>query len=284
MDKGLTFHRWMGGSGEIRGEQVGDFLGVSVRMMPSRPNGGINVWVKGQPVDDYPRGRSYLDMMDAGERVPWIRQHPDIGLIGISRTAIKWMQRKIGRDDIHLIPEHHCNYRRERRQRDQIRRVGVIGNRNAFWGITPEIVRTFAAMGLEFVYQVNPDGVRKYHGNPFQPTVYVGQEGVRNFYRNLDIQVVWRPHLHSGSHMLCNPLKLENAGSFGIPTVAYPEPSYAAEWDKCFVPVQTMQEMFAAVKRLRDDRDYYRDMSERARERAEQYHIEHTSRKYLCLT
>lgn len=286
----LTFHRWPGGSGEIRGQQVGDYLGMPVGMMPgSKANGGINIYVKGQPPEDYPRGRTYLDLMDAPERIRWTLLHPDIGLIAISKTAKEWMRGKLGRDDIHLIPEHHCNYGREQRTRDRVENIGVSGNRSAFWGITPAIVKRFADMGLRFTYRAEEETWRKFADQrkagwdmSWMQVAPLTRQTVIEYYRTLDIQVVWRDNRSYGKP-LRNPLKLANAGSFGIPTVAYAEPSYVGEFTGAVVFCQTLEEMFAAVKRLKDDPIYYRDMAQAGRERAEAYHIEHISKLYLQL-
>lgn len=275
MPKPLTFFRWRGGSGEIRGYQVAEYLHAGCETIVGHEylaaladnyrNDKI-IFVKGQPPENYPAG-AYLDMMDAKERFGWIDYHPDIKLIGISKTAIECMKRRLNREDIHFIPEHHCNYDREKRDRDEIKRAGVIGNNNAFWEFSEDIGDRFNDMGLEFHYQ----------------TQYKCRQDAIDFYRNIDIQCVWRPHLRGHDSALRNPLKLENAGSFGIPTVAYPEEDYVAEFSGAFVPARTLDEMFRQVRRLQTDRTYYRDASQAAMERAEKYHIEHTSKLYLAL-
>lgn len=275
MPKPLTFFRWRGGSGEIRGAQVAEYLGarceliIGHEMIERQADAHRNdkcIFVKGQPPENFPPG-SYLDMMDAKDRFSWIDGHPGIKLIGISKTAIKCMRNRLGREDIHFIPEHHCNYERERRQRDEIKRCGVIGNNNAFWGFCEDIGDRFLDMGLEFEYR----------------TQYKGRQDPINFYRGIDIQCVWRPHLIGHDSALRNPLKLDNAGSFGIPTVAYPEESYLVERKGCFVPALTLDDMFRAVKRLQTDPVFYRDMSQAASEGAERHHIERTSKLYLAL-
>ena len=157
----LTFISWRGGSGEIRGRQVAEFLGANSEIVFDREQlpglalkhqGTKVIFVKGQPPENYPPD-SYLDMMDAKERFEWIDRHPEIKLIGISRTAIKAMERRLGRVDIHFIPEHHCNWENIKRDRTEITRCGVIGNNNAFWQFNEDIADAFADLGLEFHYQ-----------------------------------------------------------------------------------------------------------------------------------
>ena len=263
--RGFSFFRWNGGSGEIRGSQVANYIGARVNPTDNYQD-DICIWVKGQPPEEFPK-HSWLDLMDAPQRVSWLLRHRNIGVIAISKTALNYLTRKLRRFDVRLIPEHHCNYDREQRDHDEIRTVGVIGNRNAFHEFNPTITERFAEMGLEFVYQ----------------TEYRNREDVLRFYRNLDIQTVYRPHIRKVDQHLRNPLKLENAGSFGIPSVAYPEEDYAAEFDGCFIPALTIEDIFAQVKRLQEDKILYRDTAQKAQERAEEYHIEKISKLYLEL-
>jgi len=77
-----------------------------------------------------------------------------------------------------------------------------------------------------------------------------------------------------------NPLKLSNAGSYGIPTVAYPEPAYIAEWNDECLWASTISELVAQVKRLKETPSLYADISGRAVAKAEGYHIENIAQLY----
>jgi len=83
--------------------------------------------------------------------------------------------------------------------------------------------------------------------------------------------------------MLKNPLKLSNAGSFGIPTVAFPEENFVAEFDKCFLPANTVDEVVDSVYQLKTDQSLYNAMVSMARERAECYHISKVAEYYRKL-
>ncbi|MFK5282474.1 hypothetical protein ACI3PL_23225, partial [Lacticaseibacillus paracasei] len=54
---------------------------------------------------------------------------------------------------------------------------------------------------------------------------YSKRRYVVDFYKEIDIQISFRPHHPRGIILHMNPLKLSNAGSFGIPTVGFPEPA-----------------------------------------------------------
>jgi hypothetical protein len=77
-----------------------------------------------------------------------------------------------------------------------------------------------------------------------------------------------------------NCLKLANAGSFGIPTVAFPEPAYKREWPNECLFADTLGGLIAIVTKLRDEKGFYQEMSGRVREKAKEYHIDRIAAKY----
>lgn len=98
-------------------------------------------------------------------------------------------------------------------------------------------------------------------------------------YNQIDVQVVWRPRYKP----LRNPLKLVNAGSFGIPTVAFPETNYTREFDGYFLPAETVDKMIDGVKSLKNSESLYESYSEKLIEKTENYHIGKISKLYLGL-
>ena len=81
---------------------------------------------------------------------------------------------------------------------------------------------------------------------------------------------------------MLSSLKLANASSFGIPTVAFPEEVFVNEFDGCFVPVHTPEELIRGVRELMDI-SVYNDLAEKSRDRSEKYHIEHIAELYQQL-
>ena len=76
---------------------------------------------------------------------------------------------------------------------------------------------------------------------------------------------------------------MENAGSFGIPTVAYPEISFKDEWNDHFIEATSMKEMLKHVRRLKEDPVYYKEWQQRSLEWAEKYHIDNIAKLYRQL-
>ena len=223
----------------------------------------VCIWVKSLPPENCPR-LSYVDMMEDDNLVPWLAAHPKVGIIAVTNDLNKYLQKKITRNNIKLISQNHCNYKREVRNRKDVKTVGFIGvPKYSFMHPLDDIKERLAKVGLDFV----------------KKTSFNGRRGVINFHRNVDIQIVWRPN--AGEFR--NPLKLSNAGSFGIPTVAYPEESFVSEYDGCFIPAMSIDELITKVKELKDNPDLYNYMAKKVITKAENYHIDHISKLYIEL-
>ena len=248
----LIFHWRPGGSGYIRGMQMAQYLGARANCSGD----GIHIYVKMQPPDDY-APRAYLDIIDAQERVSWLLRQPKIGVIASSVSSADYLRRKLGRDDIYLIPQHHCNFERAMVKRSGILVAGVVGGRGAIQCDVAEIMAVLNRFGIEFRW------LRRYKS----------REEIAAFYLELDLQIVWRKL----NRPLKNPLKIVNAMSFGIATISYSELAYQ-EVTSYYWPATSMAELSASVEQLRQGFD-----RQRLVERAELYHIEHIARLYECL-
>jgi hypothetical protein len=122
-----------------------------------------------------------------------------------SKVSYKYLKR-ISPNKVVFIPQHHCNFERLVRNRNQVTTVGVIG--------TPGFL---ARLPANFEKKLTPNGV-----NLLRYFSFRNRQDVINFYQKIDVQIVWRPWPSN----LSNPLKIVNAASFGIPTLAYPENTF----------------------------------------------------------
>ena len=250
----LVFHRRRGASGVIRGVQMAQWF--KARINPDtgwKYDFDVHIWVKQQPPEDF-APHSYLDVLDEPRRIPWLLKHPEIGVIASSQTGQEYLKAKLERDDVLLIPQHHCNYARDVRTRRQILVAGVIGGQGAIQCDIEELKRRLAEVGIEFKWEKN----------------YGSAEEVSAFYKSIDVQIVWRKE----QRPLKNPLKLINAMSFGIPTIAYPEVAYT-EVEGFYWPATTMDELIEMVGELRLGFDTVRLI-----DKAEEYHIENIAKLY----
>lgn len=210
--------------------------------------------------------KCYLDIVDSsvallnvsGKGETDIASRMDLGIIALGKLAHEYISKYLNRDDVILIPEHHCNF--EDTVRDKSRdvfKVGFCGYKENFH-LDPVLVgRALNEIGAKFIYNINPED----------------RNVCCRFYASIDINLSFRRNVDLDVASLKNPLKLANAGSFGIPTIAYPEPSYVAEWDGCFAKVENLDQIVKAVQVLKDSEAAYENLSGLAFEKAKEYHI-----------
>lgn len=214
--------------------------------------GNATIYVKIAPPENFGPD-TYLDILDAERRVEWLVDHPKCGVIVASLSSKEYLEDLLKRPVI-LIPQHHCNYERLRRFRKSIRVAGVIGGPGAVQCDLDELNRT---LGIEFRWQQK----------------YRSRQDVVDFYKDLDVQVVWRLQ----QRPLKNPLKIINAASFGIPTIAYPEIAYK-EIDGLYFQAETMEHVAHALEIIRQGFD-----DDGLVMMAEKYHIERIAKLYEAL-
>lgn len=240
----ISFFANGNGSGEIRGRQMADHLGARLNPTDGYAH-DVCVYVKRHPPDDHPP-RSYVDIIDAHERVSWLHRHPDVGVIASSVSGHRYLERVLGRPVV-LIPQHHCNFDRDRHAASWSLppRLGVVGGEAS-------MPKKFAARiaATRFTARTRMDVVKAY--------------------QQIDVQVIWR----GINRPLKNALKIINAASFGIPTVALPEVGYE-EMEGYYWPVKTEEELRAAVEELSRGWDEQRLIG-----KAESYHIDHIAKWY----
>ena len=270
MQKNLTFFyrtKRKAKSGKIRGQQISSYL--NAKQNPTdvdEYHDDVCVYVKSYPPKDWHPENSYVDVVDSYRLLKWVKDNPQFGVIAISKVAHDYMSKKLKRDDVRLIPEHHCNFNREINPSRPVKTVGYIGNSNG--SLFPDNIKElFAEEGFDCKIVTN----------------YRNREHVVNFYKSIDIQVIRQRKRNIRQSRLKNPLKITNAGSFGVPTVAFPEPHSVAEFKGCFIEVHSISEMLASCVMLRDSKGCYDDMSGKALERAENYHISKIAELYLQL-
>jgi glycosyltransferase involved in cell wall biosynthesis len=111
---------------------------------------------------------------------------------------------------------------------------------------------------------------------------FLSRQDVINFYQSVDVQIVWRPYYRRMKIRMSNPLKLVNAASFGVPTIAFDEPAFS-EMNGTYIPVKTVEEFLHQLQILKESNTLYQEYSERCLKKAELYHISHIGRLYLDL-
>jgi hypothetical protein len=259
----ISFFIHSGGAGKIRGEQIAKRIGAKIN-----PKEGfekdICIYVKCVPPDNYPT-KTYIDVVEESEGLKWVFSHPKVGVIASSVSMYNYLKVKL-KNKIVLIPQHHCNFERIKRTRGEVKVAGIIGNPAAFQYPLKDIESKLRGIGVSL--------------KPFIKKVFNNRQEVVDFYKQIDVQLIWRP---GSDGVLRNPLKITNALSFGIPTVAYPEEDFDEEYYDLYVRTLTINEMIDRVERLKNSETYYTRLSKTGLEIAESYHIDNISKMYLFL-
>lgn len=259
------FRRVRMAGGETRGKQMAKILGGRVEPESDFEN-DVCIYILGRY--ELPEVRyAYYDVMDCGyARLSRLKGRTKGPIIAVSEA--QWIELKsyYPKREVIFIPHHHCNFDRETRPIDRpVLRVGCCGGDAAIQWPHDRVKVWLEQYGLEWVFM----------------NEYLYRERVVEFYKNIDIQIVFRPTHSRGIPAHTSPLKLSNAGSFGIPTVAYPEVAFMPEWNSnSVVYADNMGELMRQVKRLKDDPAWYCQMSEAAREKSESYHIDNIAKLY----
>jgi hypothetical protein len=254
------FYHIRGGGSTIRALQVSDYLGGRINPVSDYENDTC-IYVlgcmgeRGKEVE-----KAYYDLIDCGtERISRIRRHTRGSIIATSRTQYETLKPLFKRRKMFLIPHHHCNFESFRRPERDVKTVGCIGGDSAVQWPHEDIKKRLGEIGLEWRFSgYNPRD----------------RQMVVKFYKTLDIHLTYRTSHKRNLLYHMNPLKLNNAGSFGIPSVSFPEPAYKAEWQDSCLWGESMDAIIKNVKRLATDKGLYREMSDLAFEKASEYHID----------
>lgn len=245
----------------IRGNQMASFLNGRLRPKSGYEN-DVCVYIKYVPPVTV-AGKTIIDIAD-GIMLGEIRDnvYPAV----ITTVAKNFMENSIKRDVI-LLPQHHCNFERVKRDRDTSRTAGIIGSPAVYHGSLEQLWYQLKLMRIRLIHIRNP----------------MSRETVCNFFKMIDVQISFRPQLINDRRYLTTPLKLANAGSFGIPTITFPELSYVDEFNGLFLPIKSRRELISTVWRLKKDKILYQDLSQKLLERSEKYHIENIAKYYYEL-
>jgi len=245
------------GSSIIRGEQMAEWLGCKLNPTEGFEN-DLCIYVKPSNLDNV-RDGDWVDVMDGQHILGWLNDRPGVNVIAFSEYTREQYCQKI-KNRMAVIPQHHCNFDRELRDlRRAIKTVGFIGGEIGFHYSEDEMKKLVEGAGFNFL---------------FVPR-YKTREDVVDFYKQIDIQLVWcSPKLQAKC-----PLKVVNAASFGIPTVAYPQECYQ-EVDGWYIKADTIDQLIVGLKLLATKPDYYKLIADRISSWAEDYHISSIAERY----
>ena len=255
-------------SSMIRGDQIADQIGAKFNPESGYEN-DVCIYVKPyfskhqKPEDDIKfEGKPYMDMVDGHNLAFLAKRHPEVTVIVCSQADYDIMSKELS-NKIVVIPQHHCNFERDKRTRKSVRTVGIIGTQKA---------AQFFPIGLE--KDLNKRDIKLLFFHRF-----FTRQDIIGFYKQIDVQIIWRPY----KKILSNPLKMVNAASFGIPTIALDEPAFK-ELQEIYLPCANFKEFLEKLDTLVAEPELYRKLSERCLTKAEEYHVEKIGELYKQLT
>lgn len=249
------------GSSVIRAQQLAEYLGAKYNPVAGYED-DVCIYVKPQLGTVFAT-KSYVDILDGDIIAKWIHNYPDVGVIVTSENNKEYLINKFHLPNkIVIIPQHHCNYERSIRIDKEVKTVEFIGTNKSFMYPIEDFSRRLAELGLSFLPYCH----------------YRNRKDVVDFYNKIDIQVIWRPKYIR----LKNSLKIANAMSFGIPTVAYPERAFQDVKDY-YISSKNIDYMLDEIRRLKEDKEYYDTYARIGIAKAEEYHIDEISKLYKNL-
>lgn len=255
----IVFYTNPWASAKIRGEQIAARFENALVNPEYVQDGDVCVFVKCCPNDRLIEtvDKCYLDIVDSVAALNYAKTNPVVSVIAIGVTAHSYISNYLQRSDIILIPEHHCNFKNELRDRKVVSRVGFCGYPENFHLQFGAVSAALATIDVEFVYETQVED----------------RLNICTFYKSIDVQLCFRKS-DSDVARLKNPLKLANAGSFRIPTISYPEVSYVAEWAGAFAKVTDLDQIVRAVKVLKESEAAYDNLADAALKKSKEYHID----------
>ena len=248
-------------SSRIRGEEIAQYLGAKYNPTEGFEN-DVKIYVKPRNLDVISDG-SYVDFLDGEFKDYWLIRRPKIKVIAASLYSYECMKKRLP-NEIFLVPSHHLNFDRIRRERKEIKVCGHIGVPSpvAFKKFD-EIKERLNGIGMDFVIEY----------------FFKTKQDALNLYKQIDIFICgdW----DGLDHPYKIPTKIINAASFGIPCVAYPMMANK-ELEGYYLPARNIEEMLAGVEKLKDE-TFYNQMVEKIVPMAEDYHISKIANEYRNL-
>jgi hypothetical protein len=212
----------------------------------------------------------YVDLVD-DERPLWVLyKYPHIKVIALSSMAVSYIKARVANEVI-VIPHHHCNFENVTRPVREVKAAGYCGINLGLNLNINELTRRLSDVGLEFRFlDCEKPGVSR--------------EQVCQFYSEIDIQIAFRgPWLSRviQPELKC-PLKLANAGSFKVPTAAFPETGWR-EGFNTFMHARSLDKLVDSCRILKEDKATYKYFAKKAYKFSQDYSIDKIIKLYLNL-
>ncbi len=210
----------------------------------------------------------YIDLVDSDKAISEISKDPTLSIITLTPSGRDYIAARVPNRVI-VIPDHHCNNNNIVRTRTTVDTIGYCGNKLGLQLDVEELQAQLEAHGFKFL-QLDTG------------LASTTLSDILNFYKSIDINLLFRKPYYLPSHPpeMRSCLKLTNAGSFGIPTIAYPELLLQKEAPGMYLPAKTIPEIVNLCKLLQEDTKLYEDWQDRSIAFSKPYHIDNIIKNY----
>lgn len=244
-------------SARIRGDEIAEYLGAKLNPTSGYEN-DVCIHVKPKGLEKVRDGH-WLDYLDGKNMALLLKERPQIKVIAASQSSFKHLKANL-QNEVFLIPQHHINFERTKRERREITIGGYIGSPS------PEAFKMYD--GIKFrLKEIGFDFLTCFNFKTRQDAI--------DLYKSIDLFIigVWK---EKNTNKM--PTKVINAASFGIPSIAYPLKGYE-DIEGYYVPARNIEELLVEVEKFKD-KDYYNEWSKKVWEMSEKYHIDQIAGLY----
>ncbi len=268
-------------SDRCRGEDIARRMGMPCDIDPSEINSAdVVIMIKHVRAMAVNRaGRAIADIVDGarGDTYAWIRKAPrKIEVMTMTPDAARYVGEEFFPHNRCIwMPHTHVND--ERRVREPGREIKTLGYNGVDRGFPRAEWEEFAKLAIKAGFSLSrAHHAAKRNGDP--------RKACADWYYGIDIQVAFRRQYDDPELPLCmkGPTKLNNAGSFGIPSVALPEMAFERNYGMPgnYSQAHSPTDMVDVCKALRDHPALYAERAAAARRAAVPYHIDNVVKRY----
>ena len=252
-------------SSRIRAEEMSKYLGAKLNPTEGYENDAC-IHVKPKNLSSV-RDGDWLDFLDGGSFEKDLKHRPGVKIIAASQHEQDYLK-SVYPNEVTLIPSHHLNIERVRREREEINVGGYIGVSSiGAFKLYADLAERLKSIGFGFTtcfdFKTRQDAV--------------------DLYRNIDL-FIYGEWVGGDGHFKI-PTKMINAMSFGVPSISIsPTPLQGnKEIEGYYVRANDIEDMLIKAKEFQNE-SYYKGWADKVVEFSENYHIEKVAELYRRLT
>lgn len=252
-------------SSRIRAEEMSEYLGAKLN-----PTSGyeddVCIHVKPENLNNVKDG-DWVDYLDGGRFERFLRHRPLVKIIAASQCSYDYLKNEYP-NEVTLIPSHHLNIERSRRDRKEVTIGGYIGvsSLGAF-KLYENIAERMKEVGFEFITCFD----------------FKTRQDTIDFYKKIDLFIY--AEWVGGDGIFKIPTKMINGMSFGIPSISISSHPLQGnrEIEGHYVRADNVEEMLKEALKFKDEK-YYDAWSKEVIDFSENYHISKIAELYRRLT